>query len=118
METLESLGLAANILQFCQAVGSFINQAHEIYRSGPAALGKVNDLRGISKDLHKMLSEMPENPGKRESIMIAFRARWNRSKLEDLEKQIESFRQQLVLDDLVTIRCVPTLSLSARSLWE
>ncbi|VBB80280.1 Putative protein of unknown function [Podospora comata] len=58
METLEGLGLAANILQFCQAVGSFVNQAHEIYRSGPAALGKVNDLRGISKDLHKMLSEM------------------------------------------------------------
>lgn len=58
METLEGLGLAANILQFCQAVGSFINQAHEIYRSGPGALGKVNDLRGISKELHKMLSEM------------------------------------------------------------
>lgn len=36
--------------------------------------------------------------------MIAFRARWNRSKLEDLEKRIESFRQQLVLGLLVTIR--------------
>ncbi|KAK4654943.1 hypothetical protein QC762_0070830 [Podospora pseudocomata] len=42
--------------------------------------------------------------GKRESIMIAFRARWNCSKLEDLEKRIESFRQQLVLGLLVTIR--------------
>lgn len=29
--------------------------------------------------------------------MIAFRARWNRSNLEDLEKRIESFRQQLFL---------------------
>ncbi|KAK0739016.1 hypothetical protein B0T21DRAFT_409406 [Apiosordaria backusii] len=58
METLEGLGLAANILQFCQAVGAFISQAHEIYRSGPAALGKLNDLRDISMDLRKMLAEM------------------------------------------------------------
>ncbi|KAK4442742.1 hypothetical protein QBC34DRAFT_224265 [Podospora aff. communis PSN243] len=58
METLAALGLAANILQFLQVTTTFVTQARDIYRSGPAALGKFNDLRDISRDLHKMLVEM------------------------------------------------------------
>jgi len=58
METLEALGLAANVLQFLQVATSFVAQARDIYRSGPAALGKLNDMRNISRDLHKILAEM------------------------------------------------------------
>ncbi|KAK4172782.1 hypothetical protein QBC36DRAFT_349300 [Triangularia setosa] len=50
METLEGLGLAA--------MWAFISQAHQIYRSGPTALGKLNNLRDISTDLRKILAEM------------------------------------------------------------
>jgi hypothetical protein len=58
METLEALGLAANILQFLPVTITFVTQARDIYRSGHAAMGKFNDLRDISRDLHEMLAEM------------------------------------------------------------
>jgi hypothetical protein len=71
----------------------------------------ATDCSSVLEDLIRTMAEVAEPPKKallsgtkREAILAAFRARWNRDKIERLEDLINGFRQQLVLNLLVNIR--------------
>ncbi|KAF8253283.1 hypothetical protein K440DRAFT_657280 [Wilcoxina mikolae CBS 423.85] len=121
MEPLAAIGLVGNIVQFVDFTSKILSKTQQIYRSADGALSENIDTELVTNDLAKLsaglracgdpaleklsaASESEWKEGKMEECGKALRAVWSKEEIDDIQKKLSSFRDEMNLHIVVDLR--------------
>ena len=109
MDPLSALGLASNIVQLVQFVGTVISDSHEVYSSTDGALQRNSMLEEVAQNLAEMNSELMRSQRSMSSWFMS---------LSPAERQLKNLCEECDVVSRELLAKLDTLKVRSRSRYK